>query len=273
MKKTTMLDDTHTFEEFGFVPLFAQMQPRTGEISLNRQTIPGRSGSWYFGSEIGEKEFEIPLVMIESDDEMKEEKIEKLINFFVDSKGKPRLVKIAFRRAPKKFVWARFVGTSQPNYSDQTVDLALNFTQTDPHKYGLSSMYDPELPLNYDEGHSYGISGYPNTKQFTWNIVPNHYSAIENYGHLETPIKITIQGTIRGGVIKHLATGKMLKLPNITNGRIIVDTEFYNINVNGVDILEFEGEFADLVSGSNGYLFQAESANANVKFDWLHRFV
>lgn len=54
-KDTTYLDDVHTFEEFGFRPLFAQAQPKTGTLNLNRQSIPGRSGSWYFGTEIGEK--------------------------------------------------------------------------------------------------------------------------------------------------------------------------------------------------------------------------
>lgn len=273
MRETTILDDKYTFEEFGFIPLFAQSQPKIGALSLSRQQIPSRAGSWYFGSEIGEKEFSIPLGLIEQNDEMKEEKIEKLVNFFIDSKSRPRVVKIAFRRTPNKFIFALFSSISEPEYTDKTAAISFNFIQTDPHKYGLSEMYDPDKPLEYDKGHSYGILGYPNTKQFTWNIVPHHYSGLENYGHLETPIKITIQGTIRNGSIKHLETETVLYLPNISNGRIIVDSEMFNMNVNGADVLEFEGDFFNLVSGGNGFLFAADQANAVVSFDWLHKFV
>lgn len=273
MRETTILDDKHTFEEFGFIPLFAQSQPKIGELSLNSIKIGGRAGFWHFGTEIGGKSFQIPLGLIEPNDQLKEEKIEKLVNFFIDSRGQPRPVKIAFRRTPDKFVWVLLQGVSDPEYTGQTASFALNVTQPDPYKYGLSSMYDLDQPLRYDQGHEYGVLGYPNTKKFNWNIVPHHYSGLENYCHLETPIKITIQGTIRNGSIKHLETDTTFHLPDITNGRITIDTEMFNLNVNGVDVLEFEGDFFDLVSGGNGFQFSAEQANAVVNFDWLHRFV
>lgn len=105
--------------------------------------------------------------------------MERLINFFIDSKGKPRPVKIAFRRTPNKYIWAFFSGTSEPSYGNHTVEISLSFIQTDPNKYGLSSMYDPDKPIEYDQRESYGDANYANTKEFNWNIVPNHYSGLE----------------------------------------------------------------------------------------------
>ena len=273
MKETTILDDQYTFEEFGFIPLFAQSQPKTGDITHNLISVINRPGAWHFGNAIGIKEFQVPLALIESNDLMKEEKIDKIVNFFVDSKGNPRAVKIAFRRAPDKFIWAFFQSLNEPSYTDNTVDFVINFIQPDPYRYGLSNMYDVDKPLRYDEGNNYGVQGYPNTKSFKWNIVPHHYAGIENYSNLDTDIKITIQGTVRGGSITHLPTNQELKLPNITNGTIVVDTETFNMTVNGQDIMEFDGDYFEMVPGNNGFLFKAEQANATVNFDWLHRFM
>lgn len=143
----------------------------------------------------------------------------------------------------------------------------------DPFKYGLSTAYDLKKPLEYDKGAEYGSLGYRNTQGFAWNIVPHHYSAVENYSTLDTAIKIIIKGTVKDGSITHLPTNQTLKLPNITNGVIVVDTETFNLSVNGVDVLEFEGDFFDLVEGNNGLLFKAEQANAIVNYDWLHKYM
>lgn len=78
---------------------------------------------------------------------------------------------------------------------------------------------------------------------------------------------------MQSGSIQHLETGVTLYLPAINNGTIVVDTEMYNMNVNDVDVLEFEGDFFELTSGENGFLFKAEQASARVRFEWEHRFV
>lgn len=268
--KTTILDNKHTFEEFGFIPLFTQQQPKTGDISHKTQAIAGVSGAWMFGSEIGMKEFEVPLGMIEPNNFLKEEKIDQLVAFFLDSEGQPRPVKMSFRRSPDKFIWAFYSGKSETNYSILTADLTLQFTQMDPHRYSEASAYDPAKPLKYDEANPYGSKSYPNTQSFKW-IYSRHYSGIENYSSLNADIKITIKGNVKGGTVTHIGSGVSIAVPDITNGTVVIDTEMFNLQLNGRDTI-IDGDFFKLSPGDNGFLFEAETANATVSFEWYHKF-
>ena len=150
-----------------------------------------------------------------------------------------------------------------------------NFTLfcSDPYKYGDSDTYDPEVPLIYDEDHKYGIKSYPNTQKFNWRYTPRHYSGIENHSSFETDLKIIIQGSIKKAKITNLSTGVQISLPDITNGEIIVDSETFLLLVNNVEQFPQEGDFLKLSPGENGFLFEAESANASVNYNWLHKFL
>ena len=126
--------------------------------------------------------------------------------------------------------------------------------------------------MKYEDGNEYASKSYPNTQLFAWNIVPNHYAGIENYSYLDTPIKITILDTAKGGSIKHLESTKSISFPDVSNGTVINDTETYNISVNGSDSLEFNG-FFEMSNGSNGFQFIAEQTKATVTFNWFHKFM
>lgn len=272
MAKTTMLDTTHTFEEFGFRPLFAQQQQRTGKLNLLSGAIPGRAGAWDFGTEVGTKTFSVPLVMIEVDDILKEEKIDNLLAFFLNQRGEPRYVKINFRRAPDKYITAKLVEVQDSDYTNQSATLTLNFEALDPFRYAQSDMYDLPNPLTYDSGAVYGAKSYANTTQMDW-LYNINYAGIHNYSSLATPIKLTITGTIAGGTVTHLETGTKMTLPDITAGTIIIDSNNYTVTVNGVDTI-FSGEFFELSAGDNGFEFDAESVSGGttVMFEWEHRF-
>lgn len=140
----------------------------------------------------------------------------------------------------------------------------------DPFKRAAASAYDPAKPLKYDEANPYGSKSYPNTQSFKW-IYSRHYSGLENYSSLNTDIKITINGTVKGGSVKHLGSGVSIAVPNITNGTAVIDTEMFNLQLNGKDTI-IDGDFFKLAPGDNGFLFEAETANATVSFEWYHRF-
>lgn len=267
---TTRIDDVHTFEEFGFRPLFAQQQPRTGSLTLNKQETFETPGAWYFGASIGTKEFDVPLALIEFNDLEKEEKIDKLVSFFLDDNGKPRAVKLSFRRNPDKFIFALLKGISDGEFTDHTVTYTLSFEAMDPFKYSLSNQYDLDTPLEYDAGHDYGTMAYPNTRRFDW-IYTRHYSGLHNYSSLNTDIKMTIKGTVKGGKVTHLESGQSVSFPDIVNGVVVIDGQTYNVEVNGVDTI-FDGEFFALAPGDNGFLFEAEEVSTSVEFEWWHKF-
>lgn len=259
-------------EDFDMCPLRKHSRPLSGVISHNTQHIPGLTGDWYFGAQIGTKEYELQANILEPDFEKLEKRLDQLTAFLFDGKGQPKLIEAHWDNS-KKFAYIRLKDAIVPDVSTILEKIPITFVNFDSNEYTTSKAYDLKIPLEYDKGVEYGSLGYRNTQSFTWNIVPHHYSAVENYSTLDTAIRITIKGTVKSGSITHLPTNQALKLPNITNGTIIVDTETFNLSVNGVDTLEFEGDFFDLVEGNNGLLFKAEQASATVSYDWLHKYM
>lgn len=260
---------TKTFADFGFYPQQSHKKPRSGAISRKTQHIPGRSGEWYFGSEIGSKTYSLNLLAWERDWDKFEKLSDELNTFFFDAEGQPKLIKATWSSS-KRFLYMRLASHITPNVDSIIEEVELNFIADDPHEYAESTAYDPAKPLKYDTGNPYGSKSYPNTKSFKW-IYSRHYSGIENYSSLNTDIKITIKGTVKSGSVKHLGSGITITMPDITNGTVVIDTEMFNLQLNGKDII-IDGDFFKLSPGDNGFLFEAETANATVSFEWYHKF-
>lgn len=270
----TLIDGTKTLrlEEFEMRPLRDHTRPRSGDISHRTQHIDGRMGDWYFGSEVGPKTYGLQANALVQEWEDLEERLDQLTAFLFDSKGNPKLLKCKWDNTGK-FAFVRLAEAITPDVSTILEKIPIQFINYDSNEYAESDAYDLDRPLRYDSGNEYGSKAYPNTQSFAWNIVPYHYSGIENYSYLDTPIKITIKGNVKGGTVKHLESGKSISFPDVSNGTVVIDTETYNVSVNGSDILELNGDFFEMLTGSNGFQFIAEQANATVTFDWLHKFM
>uniref|UniRef100_UPI0022E0E8C3 hypothetical protein n=1 Tax=Enterococcus thailandicus TaxID=417368 RepID=UPI0022E0E8C3 len=61
------------------------------------------------------------------------------------------------------------------------------------------------------------------------------------------------------------------KVPDVANGTLVIDTEMFNLSVNGKDTF-IDGDFFKLNPKNNSFLFEAQTVNATVVFDWYHKF-
>ncbi|MDT2752345.1 phage tail domain-containing protein [Enterococcus thailandicus] len=260
---------TKRVEDFGFYPMKSHKKPRSGQFEMKQQHIAGRSGDWYFGTEIKSKSYSLDLLAWERDWSKFESMADELNSFFLDAEGKPKLLKVTWENS-KRFLFLRLASEITPNVDSVIEKITLNFIAYDPHEYAEATAYDPEEPLKYDVGNPYGSKSYPNTQSFKW-IYSRHYSSIENYSSLNTDVKITIKGIVINGSITHMNSGKKIKIPDISNGTIVVDTEIFNLSLNGKDTI-IDGDFFKLSPGANSFLFEADSVNASVIFDWYHKF-
>lgn len=179
-------------------------------------------------------------------------------------------VRISFNDDPDVYYFGMLSEFNSVPEGQLSYSSTFSVSCSDPFKYEPDSKYDPPKPLKYDTGNPYGSKSYPNTQSFKW-IYSRHYSGLENYSTLDTDIKITIKGTVKGGSVRHLGSGILIKLPDISNGSLVIDTEMMNLQINGRDTL-IEGDFFCLVSGDNGFLFEADIVNATVRFEWYHKF-
>ncbi|WP_430605740.1 hypothetical protein [Enterococcus sp. DIV0180] len=260
---------TKRVEDFGFYPMKSHKKPRSGQLEMKQQHVVGRSGDWYFGTEIKSKSYSLDLLAWERDWSKFESMADELNSFFLDAEGKPKLLKVTWENS-KRFLFLRLASEITPNVDSVIEKITLNFIAYDPHEYAEATAYDLEKPLKYDDNNLYGAKAYPNTASFKW-IYSRHYSAIENYSSLNADIKITIKGTLINATFTHMNSGKKLKIPNISNGTIVVDTEMFNLSINGKDMI-IEGDFFKLNPKNNSFLFEAQTANATVTFDWYHKF-
>lgn len=262
--------ETKHLEDFGFEYLTDYSEPIFPDFSGKTQHIPGQAGYWDFGDEIGSKITEVSCIGRFRNRTDFANALREFKGFVLDGFGQPKILKMWFEYDSDHFFFGKINKSSIPTNQTMVKEFTLSFIRNDPHEYAASSAYDPSKPLKYDESNPYGSKSYPNTQSFKW-IYSRHYSGLENYSSLNTDIKITIKGTVKGGSVKHLGSGVSIAVPDITNGTVVIDTEMFNLQLNGRDTI-IDGDFFKLSPGDNGFLFEAETANATVSFEWYHKF-
>lgn len=262
---------TVRLEKFNMRPLRDHSRPRSGKIEHNTMHISGQSGDWYFGSQVRGKEYELHAYMEGASYEELETQLDSLNEVLFDAEGQPQLLTVNWDNT-QKFAYVRLAEEIVPDISSVLEKIPIKFVNHDSNEYALPSAFDPEIPLKYDEGNKYGAKFYRNTQNFEW-LYSTHYSAIENHSSLNAEIKFIINGTIRNGTLKHIQTGKKIKLPDITNQTLTINTETYSIAIGNADVNDFDAEFFKIVKGVNGFIFEASLVRASVRYEWYHMYM
>lgn len=262
---------TVRLEKFNMRPLRDHSRPRAGKIEHNTMHIPGQTGDWYFGSQVRAKEYELQAYMEGASYDELETQLDLLNEILFDEDGQPQLLTAKWDNS-KKFAYVRLAEEIVPDISSVLEKIPIKFINHDSNEYASPAAYDPDIPLKYDEGNRYGAKFYRNTQSFQW-VYSNHYSAIENHATMNAEIKITISGTVKDGSVKHLASGRTIRLPDVTNRTITIDSESYSISIGSSDVIDFDADFFKIGRGTNGFLFSATEVKATVRYEWYHKFM
>lgn len=257
-------------EDFGFRALTSHSNSSSGNFDRKLQYIPGRFAPWDFGVQSKGKTMEIPCKTLCKTEAEFEENINRFNAFVLDDKKSPKNLKMYYDYEPDKFYYVQLDTPFDPDRSTYLKGLSLQFFAGDSNKYASSSQYDPDNKILYGQVKKGDF--YPNTQTFQW-LYNRHYSGVYNYSNFTTDIKITIVGTVKNGSVTHMQSAKKLTFPDITNGRIVLNSENKSVEKNFSDT--FEGSnynFFELNKEDNGFLFEGDIANAKVTFDWFHRF-
>lgn len=265
--------DDKRLEDFGLYLEEGQQHPATPYFQHNTMEIAGMPGVWDFGTEIREKRFEFPIATNGIERFEMQRRINSLVAFLCDEFGKPREIKLVFDYEPDKFYTAKLAEQFVPDMVKPFTRFYLPFIAFDPFKYASANQYDPKENYKYDEQYLYDIGlMYDNPKSFKWQY-SKHYSGVNNYSSLATHFVIEIQGTVQNGSITNLENNQKLTLPNISNGKLVVDGKRFAIIRNGTAILEGSNyNFFDIQPGEVGFLFEGDNAHATVTYKWLHKF-
>lgn len=271
--------DGKTLNQLGLAMLKEHQHPAAPSTRDYTISIPGMAGAYDFGSDLGVRQFTLPLlVKPQPNENALALKVREIMKTFFDQYGKPRTIKLIFDYEPDKYYNVRYSGSLDMSRFKTMTKIVFPLTAFDPYAYALSSAYDSKNKQNYDTGLKYdnGLM-YPNTQNFQW-LYSTHYSGVHNYSYYETTLKIIIKGRCKNPKITNLKTGKWIQINETfaDADQLIIDTKTWTVVKNGtINLLaKYTGDFIQLVEGDNSFLFESETPpSAQVSFEWNHLFL
>lgn len=266
--KTTYLDDTHTFEEFGFYHEYGTQLAKMPTITQNKITIPNKVGSWHFNDKLGDKTIAFNLICKEFDDLDKEIRLNRLVSFFLDDFGYPREVKFSLVREPDKHFYAKLSNVSESKVTMKTIRITLTFELTSPYRYSNATAEDllwgSEVVTFENREYTLGSNGSGGTIRITGNTG----EVWPEVNGLAVHPKITITGS--GNNVKITCNKKNITVGTFSNQTIIIDTEMFISYINGNE---------QLIDMDDFYLIKNKSVSitgANmdftIKFDYRDKY-
>ncbi|GAE27031.1 phage protein [Halalkalibacter wakoensis JCM 9140] len=262
------MDDAVRFEDLNFIPLVDHVHPMTPSIQQQTLAIPGRSGLWNFGTEIGERHFSIPLA-IPGERIIQQHDLNRLVAFFLDKRGQPREVKIVFDYEPDKFYKVTLAQQINPSRLVGVTTFDLPLAAYDPHKYlnvesdeitwGSTDVKFNSLSITY--GHeAVGLVQVTSARTINYQVL----------GSFIKPT-ITISGT--GSNVTLSANGKSITLPNFNSDTWIIDGSDFSVKRNGVETILDGIDFLEFVSGDNSLQITGSNLNFSLSIKYRDKFL
>jgi predicted phage tail component-like protein len=256
--------------------------------------IPGKHGTYDFGDNTFEKRIiEVELKYIGTSFAELRTRARQIAYWLSGFSGTKNLV---FSDETDKY----YVGKIYSEIGLQNLFLIGEATvqfEVEPFAYALLDEYD--TTEEYDTGELYdeGLI-YPNARTvydwtflapffnirngdsrewcgFPWSYNP-HMTSLYNHATIETPFTITIYGEVENPRIYQETTSAEFTISaNMTAGStMIIDSENMTVTLNGSNYLhKMTGDFLNLEVGANGFFFYGTNPQAEVTFDWKHRFL
>lgn len=264
----TRLDD-YTFEDFGYKERFGETNPSTPEIEEKAISIPGRPGRISFGTEIGVRQFKIPLMLIEKSEFERQQRRNNFVAFLFDAYRQPRTFKLIFDYEPDKFYWVKVGSQLTPEMLYQMDQFELTLIANDPNKYFLIDADEIRM------GSHIPVRSHVRPAMHSFSITDNQTIKLINDGSLAIRPRISISGTATKLAIGNLQTGQSFSMNNITSDKpVIVEGERYLVTEGGVDTFsKLTGKFLDLLPGENRLPVVGENMNLTISFKYKFQFM
>ncbi|PAD86667.1 hypothetical protein CHH55_16995 [Niallia circulans] len=264
----TRLDD-YTFEDFGYKEGFGETNPSTPEIEEKSISIPGRPGRISFGTEIGVKQFKIPLMLIEKSEYERQQRRNNFVAFLFDAYRQPRTFKLIFDYEPDKFYWVKVASQITPEMLYQMDQLELILIANDPTKYFL---------LDADEirmGSHIPVRSRIRPARHAFSITENQTIKLTNDGSLAVRPRISINGTATNLTVRNTRNGQSFSMSNIASNKpVVVEGERYLVTEGGVDTFsKLTGNFLDLLPGSNDIAISGSNLNLTISFKYKNQYM
>lgn len=263
--------------------------------------IPNLSGAYDMGAELEPRVFTYNCVFPRENTYADLRcKARDFVTMFFDEYGRPKDVELRTGDAPEMWYTVRITSGISPELIAKRGIVTIELTAFDPYLYAPATYYDPDFIAEYDTDVYYddGETEYKN-QTGTEFINPRQYAGVFNYSHYATPFSFMIEGYVKNPKITNQTSGKSARI-NVEVGeheRLYFDSrlqtvwkvgkrydeyfwltpyfmmgdEFEWAKINRYH--EMTGDFIELVSGDNSLLFEGGNPDAEIEFEWLHRFI
>lgn len=270
--------------------------PPTRDRSL---LIPNKHGTYDMGGYMEPVPHALPCRVSGTMVEV-QTKIKELTKLLIGGDGRPKTVELRYPFEAEKWHNVRYSGSLETLRNAVIGDFTLPLVNFESYYYASQTAYDPSDAPNYDEGTEYDSEvEYINQTHTPFTNI-KQYVGIYNYSHYSTPFSFMIEGAVVNPSITNTTTGKKITFTNLTvlaDERLYVDSkkkttwklkaiddDYYWLTPNmmmqypseweKINVYhEFAGDWLELIAEGNTLLFEGESPDASVNFNWEHRFL
>ncbi|MFC6117341.1 distal tail protein Dit [Macrococcoides bohemicum] len=248
--------------------------PFSSGYKRNVLTLPGRPGAIHLKDEVNPIQFDFPISFVGLDQLELQQAMRKIKKRLIDSDGKPKVVKMICSWEPDIYYNVMLTDKEFENKSkwQRISDYTLSFICFDG--FGMlvgetSLLWGDTKVLMFSYNYTFNESATVSTKSFT----SDGTMIIDNKGFNTKPI-IKIKGS--GTNIYVSMNGVSQMIPKLSNQEIIIDTEVFDVYLNGVRNLDavFNLNWIDfiLVPGNNTVSINGINLNIEVTIDFKERF-
>ncbi len=244
---------------WGLIPLTGHSHPFPETRDYTAQMV-GDDGSYYFGSDYGNRNFEFPIGYINYDRHMIQRNLREFMSVLLDRKGKPKKVKLTFDHEPDKQYWVRYSGNVPINRLLQTAEFTLPLTAFDPMAEFITEMYNvtwgsDDIPMQSD------ISPQ---RDYEFTVTSDSTLVVDNFGTVELKPLIEIDGSADSLTLS--ANGESFSFGQFS-GVITVDNDRWVVTKDGVNYLNsMSGDFITLLTGDNDVSVTGTNMNVDIHF-------
>ncbi|MEK4779825.1 phage tail domain-containing protein [Bacillus sp. FSL L8-0199] len=264
------LDDKYRLEDFGFICEPGYEDSITPIFDRKTYSIPGVEGVIPFGTEVKEKPFSYPLMIMERFHTEMQSKFEKFTDFFFDKYGNPRKIKMVRDYDPGKFYYVELAQQITPDRLPEDGKFVLPLVAYDPRgysivkstdkiKWGTRIPFSTQIPFNHK------------TSQYTVNE-PQILSVYNNGSLVVRPV-IEVVGSAKSATLT--INGESFSFGDLNNETLFINAATYTVMKNGKNhLFNTVGnlEKLDLFPGENTVRIGGTNLNLKITFDFRGKY-
>lgn len=271
--KDIFIDDVK-LQDFGLIVTLDSQEPILPPTIDYTTRVPGRNGEYDYGADMGPRPFDLECKFQRLSHRDLKVKIREFVELFIDTRGRPKTVKLRFGDEMDKFYMVRVSGSiplsrlaGLPSFT-----LPLIAIENPNANFVVSSediTWGSDTPF---------MSDVPMDAKYVYDVTGSEQLRIHNFGKLIAQPIIEITGS--AAALNLTLNGVRVEMGSLSNNTILIDCHEYialkdGSNFTGELINGMTGAFEDLLleTGENIVWITGTDININIAFKFNAQYM